>query len=64
MNEEQFNALLEFIDARIAEKIADDAGREAFCEYAWANTCRDRLRELLVTAPADAAQKPLEHHPA
>jgi len=49
MTHEQYEALLAYLDARIAEKIADAFGRDSLHEIIRCNAFEADLRKLLVT---------------
>jgi len=48
MNQQQMNALLEYIDARIEEKICADHGRDSLVESIRTGELRDRLAHVLL----------------
>ena len=48
MNQEQFDALLDYIDARIEEKIADAFGKDSLSETVRCTECRLDLKHLLI----------------
>jgi hypothetical protein len=49
MTEEQFNALLALIDAKVAEAFAANTSDSGLVECIRANKCEDEARKLLVT---------------
>lgn len=51
MKHDQFNKLLEYIDARIAEKISDAFGRDGLHEAVARADVENELRELFQVYP-------------
>lgn len=51
MNEQQFQALVEYIDARIDEKLYGWDGRDSLNETLRTDACRVELREAFGLSP-------------